>query len=944
MLNGKYYELAQRLKPVIPADRLIHDDLRLLAFGTDASFYRLLPKLVIKVHNEDEAVQVITHCHRLQIPLTVRAAGTSLSGQSVSDSVLMLLVPSKWRKFSVNSDQTVITAQPSVTGARMNLALSKYHKKIGPDPASINHASIGGIVANNAAGMASGIRWNSYHTITGLRMVLNDGTILDTRDKSSRHAFIEKKKDLIEKLKNLAVQVQQDAALSERITQKFSIKNTTGYSVNALIDFEDPIDILMHLMVGSEGTLGFISEISIKALDDPPLRATSLILFPDIASACNAIPILQTCHVATAELMDRAALKSVENDPAMPDYLKTLDDRVTALLVETRAHDETTIQKQVDEIKEKLSETTLVKPLGFTRDPKEIDGLWNVRKGLFPSVSAAREKGTTVIIEDIAVPQNHLAAALVTLQTLFKKYHYRDAIIWGHALDGNVHFIITQNFSTREATERYDAFMNEVVSMVLDQFHGSLKAEHGTGRNMAPFVEREWGTAVYRIMKEVKTILDPENIFNPGVMLNEDPQLHLKHLKPMPLAHELVDACIECGFCENSCVSRELTLSPRQRIAVYREIKHLERSGEEAHRLAQLRKDFDYYGNQTCATDGLCALSCPVGIDTGKLIKTLRQSEASGLAKQIAGVIAGNMNTITAVMRIGLNILSFKQKLFGDKAVSGILHTLRRISGNRLPRWSPYMPAGGRPVKPLRVDADNPLKVVYFSTCINRAMGSSKDYEEDVPVTEKTIALLKKAGYEIIIPKSVNKLCCGMAFSSKGLVEAAQRKQNELEAALLEATEGGTIPVLVDMSPCLYHMKETLDQRLDLYEPIEFTLKYLKDRLRFEPTDEPVVIFSVCSAKKMGLEEDFLTLAKMCSTNVIVNEANCCGFAGDRGFTYPELNAEGLKDLKQQIPANVKHGYSTSRTCEIGLTEHSGISYQNIFYLVDKVTTAVNPG
>ena len=939
MLSGKYYELAQRLKSVIPDDRMIHDDLRLLAFGTDASFYRLLPKLVVKVHNEAEAVQVIHHCNRLRLSLTVRAAGTSLSGQSVSDSVLMLLVPSQWRTFSVSVDQKEITARPALTGAKMNLALARFNKKIGPDPASIKHASIGGIVANNAAGMASGIRWNSYNTISGLRLVLHDGAVLDTRDKSSREAFKESHKEMLEQIQNLSKEVRRKKKMAARIKEKFSIKNTTGYSVNALIDFKDPIDILMHLMVGSEGTLGFISEISIQAIDDPPQRATSLILFPDIAAACAAIPVLKTCKVATAELMDRAALKSVENDPVMPDYLKSLNADVTALLVETRAASDKALQKQVLEIKRKLKTTELVHPLEFTTDRKEIDGLWSVRQGLFPSVSAAREKGTTVIIEDIAVPQKFLSKALLRLQALFQKYEYHDAIIWGHALDGNVHFIITQNFSKAQETERYEKFMSEVVGMVLDDFNGSLKAEHGTGRNMAPFVEREWGAEIYAVMKRVKQILDPHGLFNPGVLLNDDPRLHLKHLKPMPMAHELVDACIECGFCENNCVSRELTLSPRQRIAVYREISELERSGEEQHRLAQLRKDYDYYGNQTCATDGLCALSCPVGIDTGKLIKVLRQNEASPSAHKIAAWIGDHMDRMTAFMRFGLGVLQFKQKIFGDRALGGVLHLLRKISGNRLPRWTPYMPGAGKALAPMRVNADNPLKVVYFSTCINRSMGPSKEYDEQVPVSEKTMHLLKKAGYEIIIPQSVNKLCCGMAFASKGLIETAERKQTELEAALLEASDNGEIPVLVDMSPCLYHMKETLDERLKLYEPIAFALEYLSDRLDFHPTDEAVVIFSVCSAKKMGLEEDFLKLAKMCSTHVIVNEANCCGFAGDRGFTYPELNAEGLKEIKGQIPSGVTHGYSTSRTCEIGLTEHSGISYQNIFYLVDKVTT-----
>ena len=940
MLSATFYELQQHLKNDIPSDRIIHDDLRLLAFGTDASFYRLLPKMVIKVHNEAEAIKVIQECHRLNISLTVRAAGTSLSGQSISDSVLMLLVPSHWRSYSISKNQDEITAQPAITGARMNQQLAKYDKKIGPDPASIDHASIGGIVVNNAAGMASGIRWNSYNTITGLRIVLHDGTILDTRDKDSRAAFAESHKEMFEQLNKLAKGVRRKKKLAGRIKEKFSIKNTTGYSVNALIDFKDPVDILMHLMVGSEGTLGFISEITIQAIDDPPKRATSLVLFPDIAAACDCIPILHTCKVATAELMDRAALKSVENDPAMPDYLKDLDAKVTALLVETRANDDKTLKKQVTEIEKKLKNVELVHPLEFSSDDKKIDGLWRVRQGLFPSVSAAREKGTTVIIEDIAVPQQFLVKALVKLQQLFSKYDYSDAIIWGHALDGNVHFILTQNFNSDAETNRYEKFMNEVISMVLDKYNGSLKAEHGTGRNMAPFVEREWGTEIYQVMKQIKQILDPQGVFNPGVLLNDDPQLHLKHLKPMPLAHDLVDACIECGFCENSCVSRELTLSPRQRIVVYREMRQLERSGHEPHRLAQLRKDYDYYGNQTCATDGLCAISCPVDIDTGKLIKVLRQESVSARAKQIAGWIADHMDRVTAIMRFGLGILSLKQQFFGNKAMQSVFDFLRRISGNRLPHWSPYMPGAAKALFPRKINADNPLKVVYFSTCINRTMGVSAEQSGEVPLVDKTIQLLQKAGYEIIVPENVNNLCCGMAFSSKGLVETAQRKQTELESSLLQATNNGELPVLVDMSPCLYHMKETLDARLCLYEPIEFTLKYLKDQLVFTPVDEPIAIFSVCSAKKMELEDSFLELAQMCSTNVIVNEANCCGFAGDRGFTYPELNADGLKDLKNQIPADVKHGFSTSRTCEIGLSEHSGIDYKSILYLVDQCTEA----
>ena len=940
MLAPKYQQLYRQLKNSIPEDRLIHDDLRLLAFGTDASFYRLIPKLVVKVHNESEAIAVIKNCNQLHIPLTVRAAGTSLSGQAVSDSVLMLMVGSKWRKYSINQDATEITVQPGLTGGKINTLLAKHQKRLGPDPASIHHASIGGIIANNAAGMSSGIKDNSFHTISGMRIVFNDGIVLDTRDEQSRQTFLEQKKEFVNKVQELAKRIKKSKKLAQKIEEKYSIKNTTGYSVNALLYSDDPIDMIMRLMVGSEGTLGFISEISLKTLDDPPKKATALVFFPDIATACETIALLKKCSVAAAELMDRASLRAVEDKPEMPSFLKKLDENVTALLVETRAFDDKLLDKQIKEIKKALKDVPLARKVEFTKNPKEIDGLWAVREGLFTSVSAAREKGTTVIIEDIGVPYKNLAKALIGLQELFVKHEYHNAIIWGHAFDGNVHFVITQDFSKDAELRRYENIINDLVEMIVDKYDGSLKCEHGTGRNMAPFVEREWGSAIYGMMKEIKQIFDAENILNPGVLINDDPKLHLKNLKPLPQAHDLIDACIECGFCENNCVSHELTLSARQRIVVYREIKKLERTGEEPHHLAQLRDKFDYYGNQTCATDGLCALSCPVDIDTGLLIKELRADELSDRAKKIAAWLAQNMDRVTASMRFALDIVHFVHRLIGSKAMLSISSVSRKISGNRLPLWTPSMPKGSSAVTPHKIDESNPLKVVYFSTCINRAMGVSQDYDEKAALTQKTESLLRKAGYEIIYPANINQLCCGMAYSSKGFKEAAAGKSKELDEALLLASNNGEYPVLVDMSPCLYHMKETLSEQLHLFDPIEFTLKYLAPRLEFKPTDEAVTIFSVCSSKKMGLEDAFLELAQKCSRNVIVNESACCGFAGDRGFTYPELNAHGLADIKEQIPEGVKRGFSTSRTCEIGLTQHSGISYKSILYLVDECTKA----
>ncbi len=941
MLTGNLQKLYKRLADLIPEQRLLYDELNTLAYGVDGSFYRLIPQLVVKLYNEDEALWAMKACAEFKIPYTIRAAGTSLSGQGITDSVLLVIEPSEWRHWSVNEDASRITVQPGLTGGKINQYLQPYGKKIGPDPASINHAFIGGIVSNNASGMTSGVRKNSYYTLAGLRLIFSDGTVLDTRDPESRRNFLAAKKELVEKIADLRQKIFEHPDWVEKIKHKYQLKNTTGYGLNSFVDYEDPIDIIEHLMVGAEGTLAFISEITLETVDDFAHKATSLMIFPDIETACKAIPILRTCQVNAAELMDRASLRSVEDKPLMPAYLKELDSRATALLVETRANDVQTLEKQIEEISQALTALPMVRPAEFTQDIKEITALWSVRKGLFPSVCANRKKGTTVVIEDIAVPYENLARAITDLQGLFKKYHYDEAIIWGHAFDGNVHFVLIQDFTIPEEVKRYSDFIDELVHLVVEEYNGSLKAEHGTGRNMAPFVRLEWGNELYEVMKEIKQIFDPDGIVNPGVLINDDPQLHLKSFKPMPQAHDLIDDCIECGFCENSCVSRGLTLSPRQRIVVYREMQHLKRSGKEPQRLAILNERYQYYGEETCATDGLCALTCPVNIDTGKLIKELRHDQLSGVARWTAEKIANHMDLVTALMRFGLWVLDVKRKLLGKKFLTSASNVLRKLTGKRFPRISPYMP---RPAVRIQTNSQPTMtsdtrKVVYFPSCITRSMGLLPDSDQAEPLTQLTYRLLKKAGFEVIYPENVNQLCCGMAFSSKGFFETGQRKSKELEAALLKASNQGEIPVLSDMSPCLYTMKENLDKRLNLYEPIEFSLKFLVPHLEFEPLDETITVFPVCSAKKMALEDPLLQLAKMCAKEVIVPDTTCCGFAGDRGFSHPELNANGLKLLKEQITYDVKHGYSTSRTCEIGLSEHSGITFESILYLVDQVTT-----
>jgi len=939
MLPHEYSEFHKAIKRKIPLKQIITDPLKKVAIGSDASFYRLVPQIIVDVESEKEVRIVLQEARKRNLPVTFRAAGTSLSGQSITDSILVRMGRG-WDSWRVYKDARLIQVQPGLVGGNVNKQLAVFDRKIGPDPASIDSAKIGGILANNASGMCCGVEENSYQTLDSIRLILVDGTVVDTGDSKSIENFKITHGGMLEQISELRNRILADEQLTERIKYKFKIKNTTGYSLNALLDYEDPIDIMAHLMVGSEGTLAFIADAVFRTVIEHPYKASALILFKNMEDACRAIPILRKQPVAAAELMDRASLASVEEEPGMPDFLKKLDKTVTALLVETRAEDGKKLPGQVEQITRSLSDFDTVMDIHFTDVVEEYQALWKIRKGLFPAVGAVREIGTTVIIEDVAFPTEHLASAALELQTLFAKYHYHEAIIFGHAFEGNLHFVFTQDFSIQSEVTRYRDFMDDVVEMVVTTYDGSLKAEHGTGRNMAPFVEKEWGTAAFDLMKEIKAIFDSKYLLNPGVIINDDAEAHVKNLKPLPATHEIADKCIECGFCEPVCPSRDLSFTPRQRIAGRREISRRLADEGESRSLKNFAKQYQYPGIDTCAADGLCATRCPVGIDTGKMVKALREEAHGPLAEKVAGMVGKNFKPVAKTIGFTLNSVDIVHQYSGTQFLEQASALARKISFNSLPLWNREMPSGGKKIESKPIDLANPLKVIYFPSCASRCMsGPAREEKERDDLPTKTASLLKKAGYEIIYPDGLDGLCCGQAFESKGFMAEADRKSRELSDALVQVSDNGSIPVLCDTSPCLQRMKSTVDPSLELYEPIEFVLLFLMDKLAFNRKDVKIAVHPTCSTRKMGLEAKLLELARACATEVVwPEEIYCCGFAGDRGFNVPELNESALNKLDEHV-CDCDSGYSTSKTCEVGLALHGGIPYRSILYLVDEVTT-----
>ncbi|MFI9802976.1 FAD-binding and (Fe-S)-binding domain-containing protein [Streptomyces sp. NPDC052301] len=934
-------DLAELLTACVGDPARVTTDLpRRVAAAHDASPYLFTPQAVVRAASAAEVGALMAGARAAGVPLTLRSGGTSLAGQAGGDGILVD-VRSHWRTAEVLDDGLRIRLQPGLTVRQANARLAPYGRRLGPDPASESACTIGGLVANNSSGMNCGTRDNAYRTVESLQFVLPSGTVVDTAAPDADRELRAREPELHAGLLGLRDRIRTSAGSRATVERLFSMKNTMGYGLNSFLDHTDPADILAHLMIGSEGTLGFVGEAVFRTVPVLPHTATGLLVLPGLAEATDALPALLAAGARTAELLDAASLRVTQRAPDPVDELRGLRvERHAALLVEFAEDSAEQLEATVAAARPVLDRLPAVTGTGLVRDPRVGARLWHLRKGLYTAVAGARRPGTTALLEDIAVPMERLTRTCEGLTGLFDRHGYQDAVIFGHARDGNLHFMLTQDFDSAAETERYARFTDAMVGLVLDA-GGTLKAEHGTGRAMAPFVRRQYGDELYEVMREVKRLCDPHGVLNPGVLLQDDPAAHLRSLKSVPEIDPAVDACVECGYCEPVCPTADATTTPRQRIVLRREIALATAAGDEERRRA-LEADYAYAAVDSCAADSLCVTACPVAIDTGSVMKRLR-AERHGAAAQRAGSAAAR-HWAAAVK--GVRAALDTAHAVPAPAVRAATGAVRRLgAGELVPAWAEDIPRGG----PARPAPRRPVaaRAVFFAACIGSVFAAEGAAGG---AAAAFLRLCDRAGVPVVVPEGLAGLCCGTPWQSKGYTAGHRTMAARTLRALWEASDHGRLPVVCDASSCTHGLEQLPSALpepgrarfadLRFVDSVVFTAEHLLPALPEPRRLDSLALHPTCSTVHLGIDGALRTVAAAVSDEVTVpDDWGCCAFAGDRGLLHPEITASATAAQAAEITAGRYAAYaSCNRTCEMGMTRATGRPYRHVLELLDEVT------
>jgi FAD/FMN-containing dehydrogenase/Fe-S oxidoreductase len=731
------------LQQAVAPARVLSDFSAITAYSIDAGIYKIPPQAIVLIESENDMEKVLAYARKHKVPLTARSGGTNLTGNAIGEGIILEF--SRYNRIlETRYNEKWARVEPGVVYAELNSRLARNRWMFAPDPSSGEVCKIGGMLGNNSAG-AHALKYGTVKdNVLEMELLLASGNRISAREYTlDDPAFKILLKDN-PPLAGVLKLIQENIPLILEKKKKVS-KNSSGYNLFALAEgLQNGLFPLHQLFIGSEGTLALTIEAKIKLVSCPVQTGTALIYFKSLFEMSQAVQELLKLAPSALEMMDRNTLNLVGRHrfgiPA---------DAEALLLVE---FDES-VNRKMEKVRLVMANYPLSAPMAEAYDPEKQAGLWKARKAINPALYQydARKKPIH-FVDDVVVPVDRIPELIPYLEKMFEEKNVAVAI-YGHIGDGNAHINPLLDLNDPEDFSKMVFLYQEIHNAVLSRFNGSLCGEHGDGRVRAEFLKALYGPELYALFQDVKRLLDPDNILNPGVKLSDTPFTEMIDYE------RYAKSCATCGKCNAVC-------------PVY------DAAGEESngargwfHILTAQDYSYEKAGRvvEACLNCKSCRSACPAGIDVSELILKKRAEHPNPVAKAIFSFQARER-----LFKVFLKGVAWTQPFWDNRIgrmliefisipLLGKLAPTARIPAEMtLPRFSK---------KHLReryaelTGSNSP--VAYFHGC-------AANYFND-GVGDSIIRLLRRNGIEPALPP---QRCSGTPIQTYGLID--QVKENAL--------------------------------------------------------------------------------------------------------------------------------------------------------------------
>lgn len=922
-------QIERDLRQLIRGD-VRFDDVTRTLFATAACIYRIMPLGVVSPRDEDDVIRLVRYCNEERISVIGRGGGSSLAGQAVGEGIVIDFKRYMHSIVRIDPERNRITTQPGIIFAEMNKALAAHGKFFAPDPSSGDFCVVGGMLGTNAAGAHTLKYGTTKDHVLELSTVLHNGerVILKQHHRNSEEfrALVARDSEEARIYRQLIDLLEPNRRLIADRTPNLS-KNSCGYNLREALS-NDSVD-LTKVLVGSEGTLGLVTEAVLHLEDIPPVRGCTLAYCDDWRKASEAVVEVNRLAPSACEVMDRTFIETVRlAKPNLRHLL--LPDTEALLLIEFEAQTHAELEAKVFGAAQTLKEKTkLVFEALPAFDAKDQKQIWAVRKAALPILYKADPRRKPMnFIDDAAVEPLKLWSYIFGLREIFKRYRV-DAVLYGHAGNGNIHVNPMMDPHSAHFIDQLKGMSDEAFELAI-KLGGTISAEHGDGILRAPYVRRQVHDDFYELLVRTKRIFDPYGILNPGKIITELTHIPTHNLRftneylptqthfAEPEWRMEIEKCHGCGACQNYCPVAKAT--------------HWEESSARAKAnllMAVIRGEIDPTRLETdelktvadlCFNCKLCLTECPTAVDVPKLAIAARRFYVERHGMPMKNWMLGKAELTSTLGAILPGVTNFMNHNSLNRA---LLEAAIGIDKRR------EMPAFTRPFEvgrgavTVRPGMSARQKVLYFPGCFAR-------FNDPRGEAEATVAVLEKNNCEVHIP---DQKCCSIALFTMGAGEAARADVEFNVRTFLPLVEAGFVIVASapscglaikeDWVPLLHTdaAKKIAANSCDVHQFLWKLHQEGKLNTHFGTLDYELVYHNACHLKTQGVESEPIQLMRLIP-GVTIREIqdSCCGIAGTFGFKKEnfDLSMEIGRPLFEEIKkTGVKTVATSCGTCNI---------------------------